>query len=131
MAAEAVGDGVEQDRAVATVDDLLLARDGVDDGQRVVAVHALGVHLLRVQAGAEAGEDLEAHGLADGLAAHAVEVVDEVEDQRQAAAVCASSQSVLNWSMVAKQRPSQTGPQAEEASPMLQMTMPGLRLTCL
>ena len=37
--------------------------------------------------GAQAGQDLEAHRLADGLAAHAVEVVDEVDDQRQAAAM--------------------------------------------
>jgi len=33
--------------------------------------------------------------------------------------------------MVAKHRPSQTGPHDEEASPMLQTTMPGLRLTFL
>ena len=64
-----------------------LAANGVDDGERIVAVDALGVHLIGRQAGAQAGEDLEAHRLADRLAAHAVEVVDEVHDQRQAAAM--------------------------------------------
>ena len=65
----------------------LLAADGVDHRQRVVAVDALGVHLVRRQPGAHAREDLEAHRLADRLAAHAVEVVDEVHDERQPAAM--------------------------------------------
>jgi hypothetical protein len=39
-----------------------------------------------------------------------------------------SGQSVRYWSMAASIMPSQTGPQPMEASPMLAMTMPGLRL---
>jgi hypothetical protein len=42
-----------------------------------------------------------------------------------------SGQSVRYWSMAANVMPSQTGPQANEASPMLQTTMPGLRFTRL
>ena len=43
----------------------------------------------------------------------------------------AGSQSVLYWSIEAKVIPSQTGPQPNDASPMLHTTMPGLRLTRL
>ena len=67
-------------------ENLFLARDGVNDGEGIVAVHALGVHLVGGEARAHAGQGAEAHRLADRLAAHAVEVVDEVHDQRQAAA---------------------------------------------
>jgi hypothetical protein len=41
------------------------------------------------------------------------------------------SHRLLYWSMVAIIRPSQTGPQAIEPSPMLQMTMPFLLLIFL
>ena len=53
--------------------------------QRIVAVHALGVHLVRVEARAHAGGSIVAHGLADGLTAHGVLVVDDIEQNRQAA----------------------------------------------
>ena len=45
------------------------------------------MHLFRVHTGAQASQHAEAHRLTDGLAAHAVEVVDEVDDQREPAAV--------------------------------------------
>ena len=130
VAAEAVGHGVQQHRPVALLEDLLLAGDGVDDGQRVIAVHALGVHLVGVDAGAEAGEDLEAHGLADGLAAHAVEVVDEVDDQRQAAAVGLVPQQLeLVHRGEAEAFPHRAA--AGRGVADVAMTMPGLWLTCL
>lgn len=85
MAGEAVGDGVGQHRAVAALgEDLALAAHGVGDGERVQSVDALGVHALGVHAEADAGEDVVAHGLAGGLAAHAVEVVEEVPTSRWA-----------------------------------------------
>ena len=46
VAADAVGDRVQQHRPAAFIERLLFAPEGVDHGQRVVAVDALGVHLL-------------------------------------------------------------------------------------
>ena len=87
VAGDAVRDRVQQDRALAGEQQLLLATHGVGHGQRVVPVHALGVHRLGVDAGADARQHVVAHGLAVGLAAHAVEVVEEVEQDRRVAAV--------------------------------------------
>ena len=53
----------------------------VDDGERAVPVDALRVHLLGVHTGAEASQHAEAHRLTDRLTAHAVKVVDEVDDR--------------------------------------------------
>ena len=92
MAGEAVGDGVHEDGAAALLEDLLLAGGRVRDGQRVDAVDALGVHGLGVEGRAHAGEDLITHGLAESLAAHAVEVVEEVEQDRRVAAVLLTPQ---------------------------------------
>ena len=86
MAADAIGDGVEKNRAAALGDDLFLAPEGVDERQWIVAVDALGVHLLGVDSGAQAGDELHAHGFAKRLAAHAVVVVHAVEDDGQAPA---------------------------------------------
>ena len=85
--AEPVALAVDQDRAFARGDLLLRAGDRVCDRERVRAVDRLCVHVLRIDAGADAGELLVAHRLADRLPAHAVEVVHEEEDHRQSAAV--------------------------------------------
>ena len=45
-------------------EDLLLAAEGVDHRQRIVAVDALGMHLFGVDARADARDELHAHGLA-------------------------------------------------------------------
>jgi hypothetical protein len=82
------------------------------------------VHRLGVDAGADASEHVVAHRLAVGLAAHAVEVVEEVEQDRGVAAVLGTPQ-LRNWSMAANIMDSQTGPQPMDASPMLATTMPG------
>ncbi len=87
MAGEAVGERIEEDRSAAFAEDLLLAADGVDDREGVVAVDALGVHLLGVDARTDAREDVVAHRLAGGLAAHAVLIVEDVEDDRESALV--------------------------------------------
>src|SRR4051812_15814013 len=87
MSAEAVRDRVEQYRPVFLLDDELLATNPIDDRERVEPVDALGMHLIRREAGAEARENFKAHRLAYGLATHAVEVVDEVDDQREPAAM--------------------------------------------
>ena len=86
MTAGAVGDRVQQNRAAAVQQDLLLALDGVDHRERVVAVHPLRVHLLGIHSSADPRDELTAHGLAVGLTAHPVEVVHDVEQHRQAAA---------------------------------------------
>ena len=86
MPGEPVGDGVQQDRAAALREDLLFTLEGIDNGQGVVAVDALGVHLLGVDARTDAGDELLAHRLTVGLATHTVEIVHAVEDDGQAAA---------------------------------------------
>ena len=92
VAGETVGDGVHEDGAAPLLQDLLLAGGRIRDGQRVEAVDALGVHGLGIEGRAHAGEDLVAHGLAEGLAAHAVEVVEEVEQDRRVATVLLAPQ---------------------------------------
>ena len=61
-------------------DDFAFAANGVDDGEGVVAVDALGMHAIRVDAQAYSGQHPKAHGLAHGLTAHAIEVVHEIEE---------------------------------------------------
>ena len=87
VAAEAVGKGVQQHGAVAALKDLKLPAHGVDDRQGIEAVHALGVHLVGGKARAQARQHVVGHGLALGLAAHAVAVVEDVEQDGQAAHV--------------------------------------------
>ncbi len=80
MAGETVGNGIQQDRPSPFLQDLALALDGVGHGQWVIAVDPLRVHGLRVDAQAHPGQDFKAHGFTLGLATHAVEVVDKVEE---------------------------------------------------
>ena len=86
MSAVAVRDRVEQHRPLALRQNLDLPSEGVDDGERVVAVHALGMYLLGVQAGPDPGDETAAHGLAHGLPPHPVLVVQAVEEDWQASA---------------------------------------------
>lgn len=86
MAAITVGQHVDQHGAVLfLLEDRFLAAVAVDYGQRIVAVDALGVHLGRVDAGTDTGREVEAHCLAASLSAHAVLVIHDVDDHRQAA----------------------------------------------
>ena len=53
VAAETIGQRIQQHRPVAVFQDRLLAGDGINHRQRVVAVDALGVHLLGIQPAAK------------------------------------------------------------------------------
>ena len=94
MAAQTIGQHVQQHGALVLLDKLQLAAIGVDNGQGVHAVHALGIHLVLGDAGAHPGQLAIGHGLAVGAAAHAVAVVHEVEDHRQAALVFVGPQGL-------------------------------------
>ena len=85
MSGNTVGEGVEQHRPFLLLQHIDLALEGVDDSQRVVAVDAFAMHLVAIGAGADACHDFLAHGFAKSLTAHAVEVVHDVDDQRQPA----------------------------------------------
>ena len=87
MAALAIGDDLEQHGTLPVFDDVELAPEGVDDRQRVVAVDGLGMEIEFVDPGSEAGQAFEPHRLTPGLAAHAVEIIHEAEDDRQASLV--------------------------------------------
>ena len=86
MTADAVGDGVEKHRTIALSQDPLLPPEGIDDGQRIVPIHALGVHLVQVDPGADPGNELNAHGFAQGLPPHAIEIIHAVKNNGQATA---------------------------------------------
>src|ERR1035441_1059428 len=75
VAADAVRSRVQQNRPAALLNHLPLAPESVDHRQGVVAVDALRVHLVRVDSRSDARDELHSHGLAEGLAAHPVEVV--------------------------------------------------------
>ena len=79
MAGNAVGDGVHQNRSLSCQQQFLLAGNCIGHRQGIVSVHPLCVHVVGVHTGTDTGQELVAHGLATGLAAHAVEVVEEVE----------------------------------------------------
>ena len=84
MAAVAVGHDIQQARTFLLLEEGFLAAEGVDDRERIVAVHALCVPGLRIEAGAQAGRIGVTHGLAAGLAAHRVLVVHHVDEDRKA-----------------------------------------------
>ena len=86
MAADAVRNGIQQNRPAAFCKNLLLAPERIDHRQRIVAVDTLGVHLVAIHARADAGDELHAHGFAERLTAHAVKIVHAIEYDGQPAA---------------------------------------------
>ena len=76
---------IEERGALAGEKQRPLPPDGVRDGERIGPVDRLRVHRLHVDRRGDAGQAVPAHRLADGLATHAVEVVVEEEERRQAA----------------------------------------------
>ena len=82
MARKAIGHRIEQDWTASLLDQLPLADHRVGDRQRIVTVHTLRVHAVRIHAQAEACEHIITHRLSRRLAAHAVEVVHDVENDR-------------------------------------------------
>jgi hypothetical protein len=87
MSGKTVCHGIEKDGSLAVFYDPPLALKGVYHGEYVVTVHPLGVQLSRGYPGAYPREDAERHRLARGLTAHAVMIVDKIEDDRQAAVI--------------------------------------------
>ena len=85
VAGLAVTQNIQKHRPLFCLDELQFAFVGVRQGQWIVSVHHLGVHVFRVYRRPDAGQAFKAHGLANGLAAHAVEIVHEIEQHRQAA----------------------------------------------
>ena len=85
VTAVAVGNHVQQARAFFFLQQGFLAAESVDDGQRIVAIHALSMPGFRIETGAQAGREGVAHGLAAGLATHRILVVHYVDEHRQAA----------------------------------------------
>ena len=86
MAREAIGDGVEQDGATPGDEQFAFALHSIGHGQRIVAIDALGMHRLWVDAQPQASEHAKAHRLAHGLAAHAVKIVHKIKQNRGIAA---------------------------------------------
>ncbi len=95
MPALAVAQHVKQDGPLVFRDEFLLAAVGLGEGERVIAVHDFGVHVVGVECGAHAGEPVESCRLADGLAAHAVEIVHEIVDDGEAAPVVLVPEAVV------------------------------------
>ncbi|MPM09884.1 hypothetical protein SDC9_56207 [bioreactor metagenome] len=88
MSAEAVGNNIQQNGAFALCQrELTLV--SVDHGERVEAVHALCMHGGRHYAGSDARHHVVPHRFAAGLSAHTVEVVVNIKDNRNRAAVLA------------------------------------------
>ena len=85
MSRHAVGDGVQEYGAVAFKQNRFFARDCVRNGERIVAVYALGVHVLRIDARADPRDITVAHRFAAGLSAHTVKVVEKVKQNRRRA----------------------------------------------
>ena len=89
MARQAIGHDLKENRAALFFYDLSFSSIGVYDRKRVIAVHALGVQLVRRYARAEARGLLERHRFSAGLPAHAIVVIGNIENDRQSAAVIA------------------------------------------
>ena len=85
MAAVAIGDDIKQARAFLAKQSILLAAEGIDDSEGVVAVNALGLHGIGTEAGTDAGSKVVTHGFATRLSAHGVLVVHNAEQDGQTA----------------------------------------------
>ena len=85
MAAVAVGNHIQQAGAFLLLQKGLLAAEGINNSQRIVAVHALCVPGLWIESGAQTGREGVTHGFTAGLSAHGVLVVHHVDEHRQAA----------------------------------------------
>ena len=72
MARDTVGNSIKKNRTFIFLNNINLAAHSVDNGERIVTVDTLRVHLRRRNAGADSGEDAVCHGFAVCLSAHAV-----------------------------------------------------------
>ena len=84
VAVVAVRARLDQDRALALAADLGGPIDRLANGQHVHAVDRLGVHVVLGESGGAAGQVVDAHHFLVGPMGHAVVVVDDQVDDRQA-----------------------------------------------
>ncbi len=82
MTGYTVGNYLKHCRAFSGKEKLFFACGGVDDSERVVSVDAFSVHLVRIEAGADACGVTEAHCFSGCLTAHSVEIVKYVKENR-------------------------------------------------
>ena len=68
---------INQDRAQTRVDDVASRAHRIDDGKWVGAIYGLGVHTLWVDSGTHSRHKVIGHRFADGLAPHAIKIVDD------------------------------------------------------
>ncbi|OQB99396.1 MAG: hypothetical protein BWX80_03719 [Candidatus Hydrogenedentes bacterium ADurb.Bin101] len=85
MTGLAVAQHVQEHGTTAVLQHFQFALVRIGQGEGVVAIDDLCVHLFRIYGRCHPGEIIEAHGFADGLAAHAVKVVHKIEQHRKAA----------------------------------------------
>ena len=84
-----VSNGVEKYGTLVLFDKSDLSSHCVDNGKRIVTVDTLCVHLVGIDPRAGSYEQTAPrHRFAAGLTAHAVEVVEEVEDNGKSALIC-------------------------------------------
>ncbi len=84
MTAIAVGKYIQQNRSAFLLNHLSFTLVGIDHGQGVVTIHPFCVHLIGIHSRTNAGCDAVTHGFAACLAAHAVLIVHDVDDHREA-----------------------------------------------
>ena len=87
MTTETIRNRIQQNRPLTALQDLLFSRVCINDGQWIVAVDAFGVQLFGIHPRADTRQHAKPHCLALGLPSHAIEVVDEVVDEWEAAAM--------------------------------------------
>ncbi len=83
MAAVAVGDRIEHRRTFSFQQKGFLPRRRIGHGKGIEAVDPLGVHRILIDSRSHPGGDSVAHRLAGGLAAHRVEIVEDVHEERR------------------------------------------------
>src|SRR5574344_667294 len=85
MSAVTVGNYIKQGWSELFLEKSFLAAECVDDCKRVVAVHALCVHRIWLEAGSETCRIGISHCLAACLASHCILVVHDIEEDWQSA----------------------------------------------
>ena len=69
--------------------------ESINDRQRIKTVNTLCMHLFRIRAGPDSGENIVTHCLAVGLSAHAVLVIKKIEYEFQSAFILAFPQILV------------------------------------
>ena len=82
MTGDTVGSNFQHSRTLAVYQQFLLAGSSIDYCQRVVTVNLFSMELRGVETGCQTGGVGVTHGFTHGLTAHAVEVIEYVEQDR-------------------------------------------------